>query len=331
MNIIVTNKYRDLIYSTNLEVLKELNGVFKVNQIVNSFNSVFYKKIIIDATALQDFPKDSILKELSQSFDKDKLILFLPPDNPPPMNFLFFLVSINIYNFTDNPNGLVQLINKSNTYENVKNYVVEKNINNINMDVQEPDDKDIYTNNGKIILGVCNIQNNDYSTKFIYSLKKQLELHQKSVLALELDKRNFIYYRTNEMESITSNNAKSYLSNNLNYDVILIDSNNNIESYTDDAIYLLDPSIYEINKLLYSDRMIFQKLQGKKIIFINSLLTEHDVEQFAKEANISVYYNLPPLNDRKDNNELDKLLAKLGIINEINNKSVKKGLFDIFK
>ena len=199
------------------------------------------------------------------------------------------------------------------------------------MVVQEPNDKDIYTNNGKIILGVCNIQNNDYSTKFIYSLKKQLELHQKSVLALELDKRNFIYYRTNEMESIASNNAKSYLSNNLNYDVILIDSNNNIENYTDDAIYLLDPSIYEINKLLYSDRMIFQKLQGKKIIFVNSLLTDQDVEQFAKEANISVYYNLPPLNDRKDNNELDKLLAKLGIINETNNKSVKKGLFDIFK
>ena len=34
MNIIVTNKYRDLIYSTNIEVLKELNGVYKTLQLL---------------------------------------------------------------------------------------------------------------------------------------------------------------------------------------------------------------------------------------------------------------------------------------------------------
>ena len=78
MNIIVTNKCKDLIYSTNIEILKELHGVFKVREIVNSFSSIFYKKIIIDASALEGFPKEEVLRELVASFDMDKLILFLP-------------------------------------------------------------------------------------------------------------------------------------------------------------------------------------------------------------------------------------------------------------
>ena len=90
---------KNLIINTNIEVMKELNGVFEVREIANSFNSIFYKKLIIDATALKDFPKADMLKELSETFDTEKLILFLPPDNPPPKNFLSYLVSINIYNF----------------------------------------------------------------------------------------------------------------------------------------------------------------------------------------------------------------------------------------
>ena len=330
MNIIVTNKYRDLIYSTNIEVLKELNGVYKVNQIVNSFKSVFYKKIIIDATSLQDFPKGNVLKELASNFELDKLILFLPPDNPPPKNFLSFLVNLKIYNFTDNPKGLIKLVQKSNTYEDVSSFVTN-NKNNIKPVVQEPVNNEIYTNNGRLILGISSVQKNNYSTKLVYMLKKQLEFHKKSVLAVELDKRDFNFYRSTNMESIPSNRIRDFLSSNSNYEIVLIDSNSYLENYSNDVIYLLDPSLFEINKLLYTDRMVFQKLKGKKIVFVNSLLSDKDVEQFAREAGISVYYNLPPLNDRKENEELDKFLVKLGILTDIPQTNTKRGLFDIFK
>lgn len=332
MNIIVTNKYRDLIYGTNIEILKELNGVYKVSQIANSFNSIFYKKIIIDATALENFPKENVLKELSKTFDMDKLILFLPPDNPPPKRFLSFLVSLNIYNFTDNPRGLVELIQKSNTLDNVKEYKIEENSNNnININVQDNSEDDIYSSTGRVVLGVFDIQKGFNSTKLIYMIKKELESLGKSVLSIEVDKRNFLFYRDKDMESITSNKINEFLGKGLNYDVVLIDSNNNLESFTSDIIYLLDPSLFEVNKVLFTDRLLFQNLKGKKIIFVNSMLSSQDVEQFAREANISVYYNLPPLNDRKNNKELVKLLSKLGIIQENTEKSNKKGLFDFFK
>ena len=125
MNIIVTNQNKDLIYGANIEIMKELNGVFQVSEIANSFNSIFYKKLIIDATALENFPKEDVLRKLAKTFDTEKLILFLPPNDPPPKKFLSLLVSINIYNFTDNIKGLQELVNKSNTYDDVKDYVKE--------------------------------------------------------------------------------------------------------------------------------------------------------------------------------------------------------------
>lgn len=336
MNIIVTNKYKDLIYSTNIEILKELNGVFKVSQIANSFNSIFYKKIIIDATALEDFPKENVLKELSNSFDMDKLILFLPPDNPPPKNFLSFLVNINIYNFTDNPQGLIELVKKSNTINEVKGYSTVNKTKGENIKEDDSKNNDLFNEftQSRVCLGFINITDNLYSTKLIYMLKKNLEeIHKKQVLGVEVDKNDFKFYNTSNMYSISSNRINEFLNLNQNVDVILMDIKMNMESFCDNTIYLVDPSLFEINKLLFQDRMAFQKLKGKKIIFVNSLLTNQDVEQFAKEANISVYYNLPPLNDRIQNKELDNLLIKLGIINENNNnnKPVKKGLFDFFK
>ena len=329
MNIIVTNKYRDLIYSTNIEILKELNGVYKVSQIANSFNSIFYKKIIIDATAIQDFPKESVLKELAKTFDMDKLILFLPPDNPPPKKFLSFLVSLNIYNFTDNIRGLSELVQRSNTIENVKEYSKTENVEqNI---VKDEKEDDLYSNNGRIVLGITNIEKNTYSAKFIYMLKTELESLGKRVLVLEVDKKNFAFYRAEDMISISNNQLNNRLNDSFGYDIVLIDSDNTLENVCNDVIYLLDPSLWEVNKLIFFDRMIFQKLKGKKIIFVNSLLSDQEVDQFAKEANISVYYNIPPLNDRKNNKELDKLLTKLGIISQVNEKNNKKGLFDFFK
>ena len=331
MNIIVTNKYKDLIYSTNIEILKELHGVFKIKEIVNSFSSIFYKKIIIDATAIEGFPKEEVLKELIASFDMDKLILFLPPDNPPPKRFLAFLVSINLYNFTDNQRGLLKLISQSNTFEDVKEFqqVADEPVNNqeeLNNDFESTDAP------GRIVLGFIGVTETSYSTEIIYSIKKTLEeKYNKSVQAVELDKKNLVYYNAKETYSIYQNRIRDFLKNNLSPEVVLIDLGEMDLNICDDVIYLVNPSLYTINKLMYKSRDAFMRLKGKKVVFVNSLLNNDDVNQFAKEAGISVYYNLPPINDRVYSQDIDKLLGKLGIVPETSNKTTKKGLFDLFK
>ncbi len=334
MNIIVTNKYKDLLNSANIEILKELNGVFQVKEIANSFNSIFYKKLIIDATALDRFPKDDVLRELAKTFDTEKLILFLPPDNPPPKQFLSFLISINIYNFTDNIKGLIELINKSNSYENVQSFVTEP------VSARPVDNELDFSqgaaemSNGHIILGIKNVTKNAGSTELTYLLKRALsEVHNRSVVALELDKSDFTFYNYRDMHSIDSSKLGEFLTAMRNQDVIIVDlADGKNANICTDVIYLVQPSMYRVNQLMMGNRTAFAELKGKKVVLYNSLLSEHDINTFAKEAGISIYFNLPPLNDRIFNPILNDLLSKLGLIFESESTTEnKKSFFDIFK
>ena len=335
MNIIVANKYRELINNTNIDVMKEMSGVFEVDDLVRQIQSLFYKKIIIDATALNNFPKSDVLKKLASSLDTEKLILFLPPDNPPPSKFLEFLVEIKIYNFTDNINGLRELLNSNNTYEDVSQYNhfnEEKNDDfsdmNFNLDSEMPK-----VNNGKIVLGIKNVTNQAGSTSLIYMLKKNLEeKHNKKVVALEINKNDFNYFQATNMYSLKTNQVDDFLKNMLDKDIILIDlSDNDFEKYCSDILYLVEPSMYKINELLFQDRMALGNLKGKKVILNKSLLSPSDVNIFSREAELSIYFNLPPLNDRVLNPSLDDLLSKLGLIIDENNIKPKKSLLDFFK
>ena len=332
MNIIVTNKYKDLIYGTNIEIMKELTGVFSVSEIYNSFQSVFYKKIIIDATAIKNFPKSDVIKDLATKFDTEKLILFLPPDNPAPKKFYSFLVSLNIYNFTDNSKGLIELVKRSNTLKDVEGFIVHEEIKE---EVDSSNDLDYREEigQGRFVIGIRSMTNEFLSTEIIYLLKKDLEEnYQKKVYAVELDKREFFFYNQKDMYSISKNKLKKFLDDHLYCDILLIDLGNNddLNSFCNDIIYIVEPSLYQINRLLLNDREAFQKLKGKKIVFMNSLLSPNEENQFAKEAGISIYYTFAPLNDRIHNSSIDKFLSKLGIIEESGTKP-KKGLFDIFK
>ena len=333
MNIIVTNKYKNLINSANIEILKELNGVFQVSEIANSFNSIFYKKLIIDATAINNFPKEDVLKELVSRFDTNKLILLLPPDNPPPMKFLSFLVSINLYNFTDNVQGLKELISKSNTFEDVKEFArVETNTNQKNeLDLGFSENSTTNLNN-KIILGVKNVTKGNNSTSLVYMLKKTLEENYKrKVVAVEIDKKDFLFYNSNNMYSISANKLGEFFASNFSAEIILVDLGNSQNTeICNDVIYLVEPSLYRINELLFTNRMAFNNLKGKKIVLTNSLLSESDINLFAREAGISIFFNLPPLNDRGQNSILNNFLSKLGLVDVVSEKS-KKGLFDFFK
>lgn len=333
MNIIVTNKYRDLLNSANIEIIKELNGVYQVSELVNSFNSIFYKKLIIDATALSKFPKEEVLKELVNRFDTEKIVLFLPPDNPPPKKFLSFLVSINLYNFTDNIQGVIELVHKSNTYEDVLEYApVQNTYSDTYKEEIDFSQNKIDMSNGKIILGLKNVNKEAGSTTLTYLLKKTLEeVHKKRVLAVEIEKRDFMFYNTKNMYSIDKNKLGEFFSIAGNSEIVLVDldSSDNLEICSD-VIYLVDPSLFKINQLLFTKRNALANLKGKKVILTNSLLSEKDVNTFAKEAGISVYFNLPPLNDRTYNPILDALLSKLGLVEDFNEKP-KRGLFDIFK
>jgi len=64
---------------------------------------------------------------------------------------------------------------------------------------------------------------------------------------------------------------------------------------------------------MLKDRNIFSKLKAKKVIINKSVLSPADVEEFASEAGINVFYVMPPLNDRERSKEVRDLLLRLGM------------------
>lgn len=216
------------------------------------------------------------------------------------------------------------LLNHPNSYRDVAHIHQLENL------TEQINDR-VITKNMRI-LGIKNLTDHAGATTFIYILKKQLDSFY-NVVALEVDKRDFIYFNDPNMISTTSADLAKMLMKYKDVDIILIDLNGyESEDVCNDVLYLLEPSVIKLNKLLMVNRGIFSKLVGKKIVLNKSLLTSRDVLDFEYEAKTKVFYNMPPLDERKNNESyVNPFLAKLGIVKRVkqegNNKNKIFGLF----
>ena len=101
MYVIVANERQAEIASLDIEVLKNMNGVVPVDDIISTFRNFYFNKMILDVTAIQDFLNISNIQKLSMSMDVSRIIFLLP--NIPEVSsklYLSKLVSMGIYNFT---------------------------------------------------------------------------------------------------------------------------------------------------------------------------------------------------------------------------------------
>ena len=111
MIVIVSNKQKSVLDNANIDAIKDLNGVFNVQDLINNFKNYFFTKMVIDATSIVDFTNPDVLKQLASGIGSEKLVVLLPPKPEPPLRFLETLVNIGIYNFSTNIDELINLIN----------------------------------------------------------------------------------------------------------------------------------------------------------------------------------------------------------------------------
>jgi len=145
-------------------------------------------------------------------------------------------------------------------------------------------------------------------------LKKELS-NYKDVVAIEINKKDFIFLRDPDLVSVETKNVRTELEKQKNRDIILLDLNSYSETNVcTDILYLIEPTTIKLNKMVMLDRTIFDKLRGKKIILNKSLLSKGDISNLEFETNSKTYYNIPPLDDKKDNSEyIRPLIEKLNI------------------
>ena len=326
MNVIISNKQQAILENLNIDIIKSLNGEFDVTQIIDEFKNFYYQRMIIDITAIKGYKNIKNLQKLSISLDMSKLILLLDDsEESSSADYLSKLISMGIYNFAKNAEGIMYLYQNPNSYRDVAHIHQLENL------TEQINDR-IITKNMRI-LGIKNLTDHAGATTFIYILKKQLDSYY-NVVALEVDKRDFIYFNDPNMVSTTSADLPKMLMKYKDVDIILVDLNSyESEDVCNDVLYLLEPSVIKLNKLLMVNRGVFNKMAGKKIVLNKSLLTSKDVLDFEYEAKTKVFYNMPPLDERKNNeNYINPFLSKLGFVKQVKEVNENKGkIFGLFK
>ena len=333
MNVIIANKYASMLQEIGIEVSKRLEGEYEVDEIIHNFKNFYFNKMILDITSLKNYQDIEILQKLSVSLDMDKIILLLD-DSSSNDEFISNIISIGIYNFTKNVEGILYLYKHPNIYRDVA-HLHHLDKEKVDDDKQSFIQHNIFVNNtqekepvnfkGPKSIGFVNVTEHAGATTLIYIIKKELEKFY-TVVGIEIDKKDFKYFNDKDLISVDSNDVGNMVAKNTDKDVILVDLNKDskVMDLCKEVIYLFEPSIIKLNKLVFSSSKILDNLKNKKLILNKSMLNSKDIIDFEYESRLKVYFNLPPLNDRESHNkEVISFLIKLGFIklkNSVNNR-----------
>ena len=329
MDTVISNKYSSVLNELDIEVSKKLEGEYTVDEIISQFENFFFNKMFLDITAIKDYKDLTNLQKLSMSIDMDKVILLLDKDDSISDSepFLAKLVNMGIYNFTKDQNNLMYLYTNPNVYRDVA-YLQKIDTGENNNTTTDSS----HSVSNKRIIGIKNITDSAGATSLIYMLKKVLSSYY-SVMALEVDKRDLTYFKDKDTLTVKDDEINNIISKYNSIDIFLLDLNKSNKDYLcTDVLYLVEPSILKLNKLAIINPKIINDIKGKKVVLNKSLLSESEIADFEVETRIKVYYNIPPLNDKKDNSDiLSPLLEKLGYIKKSEETEKKKSIFDFLK
>ena len=329
MDTVISNKYSSVLNELDIEVSKKLEGEYTVDEIISQFKNFFFNKMFLDITAIKDYKDLTNLQKLSMSIDMDKVILLLDKDDSISDSepFLAKLVNMGIYNFTKDQSNLMYLYTNPNIYRDVA-YLQKIDTGENNNTTTDSS----HSVSNKRIIGIKNITDSAGATSLIYMLKKVLSSYY-SVMALEVDKRDLTYFKDKDTLTVKDDEINNIINKYNSIDIFLLDLNKSNKDYLcTDVLYLVEPSILKLNKLAIINPKIINDIKGKKVVLNKSLLSESEIADFEVETRIKVYYNIPPLNDKKDNSDiLSPLLEKLGYIKKSEETEKKKSIFDFLK
>lgn len=335
MNVIIANEQQNQLANLDIDIIKSITGLYDAFEIVEMFKNFFFSKMILDVTALKNYKDIKTYEILANGLDPDKIIFLLPEGSELcTPNFLSHIISLKIYNFTTNLNGINFLLKKTNTLKDVEHIVKMASVKTSSETGAVVANVSANVKRGVTVLGVKNVTESAGATTFIYLLKKELSLAygQNNVVAIEIDKNDFSLFNDKNMFSIRQTDIKNTIAKYSNASIILVDLNNCPDnSFCGDVLYLIEPSTIKLNRLVRRNRVIFSKLVGKKVILNQSLLLNNDVFDFESEAGIKVFYNMPPLDERKRNSIIHDFLSKLGLFNEPVNSNNSSKIFGLFR
>ena len=129
MNVIVANEQQNQLSNLDIDIIKSISGVYEAYEIVEMFKNFFFNMMILDVTALKNYKDIRTYEVLASGLEPSKIIFLLPEGSEiTTPNFLSHLISLKIYNFTTNVNGINYLLKKRNTLKDVEQIVKMANM-----------------------------------------------------------------------------------------------------------------------------------------------------------------------------------------------------------
>lgn len=336
MNVLITNKQEELLSGLNMEIAKTLRGEYDVEELISQFANFYFMRMVLDVTAIKDYKDIVNYQKISIALPVDKIILLLPSDiDVLDPGFISKLISMGYYSFGKTFDEIAYLVEHPNSYKDVahlhklepvgaQQVVINQAATNVEPQViirEVPVPTQVFvTDEIKPmpvirVLGIKNVTPNAGATTLTYLMKRELEkIHGVSALAVEVNKRDFAYFNDSSLVSVNKNELGSILLDANNYRVVIIDLNDADSSVCDEVLYLVEPSILKLNKVLRLDNKIFNKLMGRKIVLNKTLVTGGNIDTFEYETGVKVFEVIKPLDDRSSKPMLEDILAKLGFI-----------------
>ena len=314
MNVMVVNKYKELLMGLNIEVMKSIEGVFNVDEIIDTFTNFYYDKMILDITAIRDYQNTDNLQKLAMNINMENVILLLD-DSPETAtkSYLSKLISLGIYNFTRNADGINYLLVHPHTYRDVVNI---HNLEDLDSVTDENGDTIVTSStSGKMkIIGFKNMTQHAGATTLIYLLRKALSA-SKTVGAIEVNKVDFLYFNDKDLVSTTTTELPKELMKKQLCDVVFVDLNDYDDvSICAEVYYLIEPSTIMINKMLRKNKSVLETLKNEKVVLNKCVLNSDDVSTFEYETKLKVFATIPPVDDRQDSIEaINKFITKMNL------------------
>ena len=343
MNVIVANERKNELESLNIDIIKTVDGIYSVDELVGMFTNFFFNKMILDITSIKDYNDYSNLKKLFTNIDANKVILYLN-ENSNSKEFISDLVTLGLYNFTTNFNDIINLYENPKSYNDVSDLQISKSTYDVNQEIDHElgiDSNNEFTfedftlpgeyDGNKKIIGIVNLTSHAGATTLVVQMVKQLNINYKSI-GIEMNKQDFLFFNTPNIYSCMScEDVLKKIKEHNDVDAVIVDLNEyNKSEFCTDVLYLIEPGTIKINKLISKNSNVFKELSGEKIVLNRTNMDDKNISEFEVETNTKIFGVVSNFRDNIDRTiSVDRLLSKLGYTKCDNNVN-KKGLFSKF-
>ena len=322
MNIITSNKNKAVMDKLEIDVIKRVDGEYELRDLLGKFVNLYFNKIIIDITSIKGYEDVNTILDLAKAIDPNRIIILL--DDNPTVNsklYLSTLVKNGIYNFTRNFEGITYLYEHPFKLEDVQYLLLsdeeEDKEKLAQEEANEANNQTLQNDNTHMVIGISNLTNHAGASTLTNLMVRQLNSHGYDAVGLEMFKQDLIFYHDDEhLISILSKlELESKLKLYENKNCIIIDLNDFTEAdkYCDITLYLVEPSYIMLTKLLRRNKNAFLDHKDDYIVLNKSFVNEQEIPDFEYETKSSIFFNIPPVNDRNsDLEEINQLLTKLG-------------------